>query len=308
MNKSLAVIGLAATFILPVFSTSIAGPERVSFPTANLRGYTVYAVINRADKKWVRYLYANDLAIKGVRQSGKSGKLPQGAKIIMATYTARLDDKGEPIEDANGNFIKDSFVAYGLMEKQLGWGKEYPDDIRNGDWDYSVILPDKSHKPGVAVEKCLVCHREKVGADNDFIFTYDALVKTATSLNFGGAAPKVVAIAQTKVAKSDTATGDSARGQKLFKRCKACHIANKSGKHRIGPNLFGISGRKIASASGYKYSKALKAHAGETWDATSLDKWLTKPRAFAKGTKMSFRGFKKAQDRADVIAYISGIK
>lgn len=192
------------------------------------------------------------------------------------------------------------------MEKQAGWGQEYPEDIRNGDWDYSIILPDLSHKTGVKVEKCLVCHREKVGAENEYNFTFDALVKTATALSIG----ETMAKAETapEVVAMDTATGDAIKGRKLFKRCKSCHIADSSGKHKIGPNLFGVADRKIASAPGYRFSKALKAHAGKTWSAASLDTWLTKPRKFAKGTKMSFPGFKKAKDRADVIAYISAIK
>jgi len=310
MKKNLIILGLAAAFILPVLSPSIAGPERVSFPKADLKGYMIYTIVNRRDKKWVRYLYANDLAIKGARQSGK---LPDGSKLIMETYTAKLNDKGELLEDANGNFIKDTFVAYGLMEKRAGWGKDYPEKIRNGDWDYSVILPDKSHKAGVKVEKCLVCHSEKVGAENDYTFTFDALLETARGVNIGGAVQKVATATNTQSTNTQptmakTPEGDAVRGNKLFKRCKACHVADSSGKHKIGPNLFGVVGRKIASASGYRYSKALKSHAGETWDNENLNAWLLKPRAFAKGTKMSFRGFKKAKDRADVIAYLSSIK
>jgi len=304
MGKILVVAGLAASLILSFWSSSIAAPERVKFPKADLSGYTVYTVVNRADKKWIRYFYANDLAIKGARESDK---LPNGAKLIMVTYMAELNDKDQPIVDANGNFIPGKLVAYGLMEKQAGWGDQYPENIRNGNWDYSVILPDKSHKPGVKVEKCLACHIEQVGAENDYTFTFDALVETARALNIGGAAVKAAA-PEIKVAAADTPKGDAIKGKKLFKRCSVCHLADSSGKHKIGPNLLGIIGGKIAAASGYKYSKALKAHAGKTWDTANMDKWLKKPRDFAKGTKMSFSGFKKAQDRANVIAYLSGLK
>ena len=98
------------------------------------------------------------------------------------------------------------------------------------------------------------------------------------------------------------AEGDAAAGEKVFKKCKACHTFDPS-KKKIGPHLKGVIGRKAGSVEGYKYSKAMLA-ADITWDETNLDKYLTKPKAFMKGTKMSFAGLKKEAQRADVIAYL----
>ncbi len=94
-------------------------------------------------------------------------------------------------------------------------------------------------------------------------------------------------------------------GAKLFKqKCAVCHRLDETGRKKVGPNLWGVVGRPVASAPGFKYSKALARHAGKAWTEENLDAWLTKPRAFAKGTRMAFPGFRKAGQRAAVIAYL----
>ncbi len=98
------------------------------------------------------------------------------------------------------------------------------------------------------------------------------------------------------------AEGDAAKGKKVFKKCKTCHTFDPD-KKKIGPHLKGIIGRKSASVEGYKYSKAMKA-ADVTWDEGTLDEYLKKPKAFIKGTKMTFAGLKKESQRQDVIAYL----
>ena len=98
------------------------------------------------------------------------------------------------------------------------------------------------------------------------------------------------------------AEGDAAKGKKVFKKCKTCHSFDP-GKKKIGPHLTGIVGRKAASVEGYKYSKAMKA-ADIVWDEANLDAFLKKPKAFIKGTKMTFAGLKKESQRQDIIAYL----
>ena len=106
---------------------------------------------------------------------------------------------------------------------------------------------------------------------------------------------------------SALAAGDAAKGKKVFKKCKVCHTANKGGKNRVGPNLFGIAGSKAATVKGFRYSKAMKA-SGLTWDDATLDKYLTKPKKLVPKTKMGFAGLKKEKDRANVIAYLKSLK
>lgn len=98
------------------------------------------------------------------------------------------------------------------------------------------------------------------------------------------------------------AEGDAAKGEKVFKKCKVCHSFDP-GKKKIGPHLKGVVGRKAGTVEGYKYSKAMAA-SDVIWDEANLDKYLTKPKAFMKGTKMSFAGLKKEDQRADLIAYL----
>jgi len=97
--------------------------------------------------------------------------------------------------------------------------------------------------------------------------------------------------------------GDAAKGEKVFRKCKACHTVEKDGKNRVGPNLYGVVGAKAAAKEGYKYSKAMK-ESGLTWDEATLDKYLEKPKALVKKTKMAFAGLKKEDQRADVIAFL----
>ena len=104
--------------------------------------------------------------------------------------------------------------------------------------------------------------------------------------------------------KEVLAMGDLAHGEKVFKKCSACHIVAKGGKNKIGPALYGIVGKASAVSEGYSYSKALKAH-GKNWSFEELNAYLLKPQAHIKGTKMAFAGLRKDKDRASVILYLN---
>jgi cytochrome c len=100
------------------------------------------------------------------------------------------------------------------------------------------------------------------------------------------------------------AAGDPEAGAKVARKCKACHSFEKGQPNKVGPNLYGVIGRPVASKEGYTYSKALSEKSGETWTYEHLNTWLTNPKDFAPKNKMIFIGLKKPQDRADVIAYL----
>jgi len=102
------------------------------------------------------------------------------------------------------------------------------------------------------------------------------------------------------------AKADPAAGKDQSKKCTACHTFEKGGPNRIGPNLWNVIGEPIAEGrEGYQFSAALGAHKGEKWTVDELNAWLFNPQGFAKGTKMTFAGLPKAQDRADMVAYLN---
>jgi cytochrome c len=101
------------------------------------------------------------------------------------------------------------------------------------------------------------------------------------------------------------ASADAAAGEQVFKKCTACHNADKGGANALGPNLYGVLGEAIGKgANGFPFSPAL-AGVGGNWDWDSLNHWLTSPKKFAPGTKMTFAGLSNPQDRANVIAFLN---
>lgn len=101
------------------------------------------------------------------------------------------------------------------------------------------------------------------------------------------------------------ASADVAQGEKVFAKCAACHTINAGGANGIGPNLHGVMGEAIATGhGGFAFSDALKSKGG-SWDFATMDAWLTSPREFAPGTKMTFAGLSKPADRANLIAYLN---
>ena len=99
------------------------------------------------------------------------------------------------------------------------------------------------------------------------------------------------------------AAADPAAGEKLFAKCTACHTINQGGANGIGPNIYGVVGEPIGQGRGFAWSSALSGHGGN-WTYENLDAWLKSPKAFANGTKMSFAGLSKPEDRANIIAYL----
>ncbi len=115
----------------------------------------------------------------------------------------------------------------------------------------------------------------------------------------GGAAVAEVPIATL------LASADPAKGAEVFKKCAACHTINQGGANGVGPNLYATVGEGIAEGkAGFDFSGALKAVGGK-WDFEKLNAWLTSPRKFADGTKMTFAGLSNGQDRANVILYLN---
>tara|TARA_R110000868_G_scaffold218576_2_gene469333 strand:- start:259056 stop:259574 length:519 start_codon:yes stop_codon:yes gene_type:complete len=129
---------------------------------------------------------------------------------------------------------------------------------------------------------------------------YAILVQSAAAEEAPAGVDKAIEAVETVVV-----AGDANKGKKISGKCKACHGFDQGGKHKVGPNLWAIVDHPIANQEGFSYSSAFKGKVGQiTWNEENLDHFLTKPKKFIKGTKMSFPGIKDPQDRADLIAWM----
>ena len=116
----------------------------------------MYTTVDRPDNKQFRELYTSRGAVDG----GQAGKpMPSGTVITLVQYAAKLDAQGNPEKDANGRFIKGNLIAYTVMEKRTGWGTEYPDNMRNGEWEYQAFKADKTPNTAANLTGCFNCHK-----------------------------------------------------------------------------------------------------------------------------------------------------
>lgn len=115
-----------------------------------------------------------------------------------------------------------------------------------------------------------------------------------------------IAIAGLMLASGSAQAGDAAQGKKLFSKCKSCHMVGEKAKRRVGPPLNGIVGAPFGAYDGFNYSKTLRdmADAGRVWDEATLDAYLKKPKSVIPRGRMAFPGLAKADQRADIIAYL----
>ncbi|MBV1865446.1 MAG: cytochrome c family protein [Rhodobacteraceae bacterium] len=131
--------------------------------------------------------------------------------------------------------------------------------------------------------------------------TTDHVMLTAQTVTVPTPDPVTTEVAMTLM----PALISAAAGEKVFKKCKACHTADDGGSIKTGPNLWGIVNRSVASVAEFKYSDAMLAFNDKNWEAALLDEYLTKPKALIKGTSMSFSGLKKQTDRQNLIAFLA---
>jgi len=149
-----------------------AGGDLVVFPENYAKG-VLYATVDRADNKQYRELYSTPEAIEAL----KAGKpIPSGTVLTMLRYKALLTAAGEPQKNPDGRFIKGPLIDYTVMEKRDGWGTEYADDIRNGEWEYQAFKADKTVNDKANLKNCFTCHKPL--DKQDFVFSFDKM-KTA---------------------------------------------------------------------------------------------------------------------------------
>ena len=180
-KKSVALSGTAAG------NTALCTVGR-SGNDLHYRGYDILDFANTSEFEEIAYLLVHgklpnqaELAgykakLKSLRgipaavKAAREGKpLPQGSAFFVEVFGAKLDDNKNPVKGADGALVPDKLIFYTAMETQSGWGKDFPDLLRNGDWNYAVFTLDKKARPGVNQGECLACHKP---LDKDsYIFT-----------------------------------------------------------------------------------------------------------------------------------------
>jgi plastocyanin len=184
-------LAAVAALLIPLASTAQApGPNRIAFPEQWDKG-VMYGTVDRHDIKQYRELWAGKEAVDAV----KAGKpIPHGTVLTLVQYKAKLDDKGVPLRDAKGRFQKGELIAYTVMQKGDGWGKDYAEDIRNGDWDYQVFNHERKVNDKANLKGCFQCH--KPHSAQDFVISLSRLAGTGAGAKVTPRkAPDSVAIA-----------------------------------------------------------------------------------------------------------------
>lgn len=145
----------------------------VSFPEGYKGSFVKYHTINFPATGQVRYYYANKAAV----QAARDGKpLPTGSYLLAEVYSAKRGADGKPVTGADGFYEPEKLIFYTAMQSGAGWGKDFPEMLRNADWNYAIFTTDKQHRPGVNQAECLGCHKP---LDNvSYVFTLKQLAAT----------------------------------------------------------------------------------------------------------------------------------
>jgi hypothetical protein len=171
MHTTVIVATVVATIIALAAAIEVrAGGDKIAFPE-NYASGVIYLTLDRAGSKQITEYYVSQEAIDAAR---KGMPLPSGTVITAVAFGAHLDAQGNPVKDSNGRFIKTTNInGYRVMAKRDGWGSEYPEATRNGEWEYQVFRADKTPNPTADLNSCFGCHKPQ--DRQDFVFTYDKL-------------------------------------------------------------------------------------------------------------------------------------
>jgi cytochrome P460 len=145
-----------------------AGADNVAFP--NYAKGVKWLVVDKADIKQVHELFVTPEAIAAAR---KDQPMPNGTVFTVVRHSAQLDAQGNPVKGADGRLVKGEVLGFNVMEKRAGWGSEYPDTLRNGEWEYRAFMADKKPNENAKLTACFECHKPL--ASQDFVHAYDKL-------------------------------------------------------------------------------------------------------------------------------------
>jgi plastocyanin len=170
MKKTLLAVSLGL-----VAGSVAAGPDKIKFPADYLKG-VLYQTLDRHDIKQYRELYAPAEAVEAVR---KGQPIPHGTVLTLVQWSVEQDAQGNPVKNAEGRFIKKDITGLATMQKQQGWGADYPADWpRNGEWEYAGFFPDGRPNPKANANNkaCFTCHLPH--AKQDFVISLAKLNNT----------------------------------------------------------------------------------------------------------------------------------
>jgi len=170
-RRNITIAATIATLAASAAAIDVrAGADKVMFPENYAKG-VVYMQIDRGNNKQLTQYYVTPAAIEAAK---KGEPLPSGTTITAVGFAAKLDEQGNPVKDADGHFVKAGEpTGFRVMEKRTGWGTDYPEDKRNGEWEYRVFKADRTVNAGPDLNGCFGCHKPQ--AKQDFVFTYDKL-------------------------------------------------------------------------------------------------------------------------------------
>ena len=168
---------------------ALAGPEKVEFPPSYLKG-VLYQTLDRHDIKQYRELYTQSEVVDAVR---KGKPVPSGAVITLVQWSVHTNEKGEPLKNSEGRFIKKDIIGHTVMEKRTGWGAEYPDSKRNGEWEYRAFDAKGIANPKANIDACFQCHLPH--AKQDFVISLAKLNNTFPGMQPAKSAKGDVSIA-----------------------------------------------------------------------------------------------------------------
>lgn len=172
MSRRIRIASLAVALLAASTLPTPAGTEEVVYPQGFETGFLRYATRDKPDRKTVRFFYVNRDAFQAA-QPGAA--LPYGTVLVMEDHKARLGADQVPILDAEGALIPTDEVSnVFVMEKREGWGADYPDAVRNGEWEYAWFASDGQRRADKTMDRCFECHKARADADFTFI-TMDAL-------------------------------------------------------------------------------------------------------------------------------------
>jgi Cytochrome P460 len=174
IRRSTAGAVLIATLASTAFVAKVrAKVDDVAFPDNYAKGVQ-WLVVDKVENKLVVVLYAMPEAIEAARNGQP---MPNGTVFTVLKYAARRDAQGNLIKASDGRLVQGELVGFNVMEKRTGWGGEYPDTLRNGEWEYRAFAADKTPDKNINLTACFECHKSMAG--HDFVHAYDKLKEAA---------------------------------------------------------------------------------------------------------------------------------